>query len=105
MNDISSDGMKDLKSHMTTAGETVGGRVQTAAVIAAAVADQARTIGEDTATSIAAAAGQAEQVLRDASKTAQEAWSQAGEVTGEFVDKGRRATQSISRLIQENPLI
>jgi hypothetical protein len=91
MNDTSSDNGRNLEARVTEAGEALGGRVQSAAAATAAAAGQAQKIVEDAA---AAAAGQAKKVLGD-----------AGGVAKDVVDAGRRATRSVSRQIDERPLI
>ena len=102
MNEKSSDDARNLQARVTEAGEALGERVQSAAAATAAAAGQAQKIVEDAA---AAAAGQAKKVLSDAGEAAQQAWSQAGGVAEDVVDAGRRATRSVSRQIDERPLI
>jgi ElaB/YqjD/DUF883 family membrane-anchored ribosome-binding protein len=65
-----------LEARVTKVGKAIGERVQSATA------------------ATAAAAGQAQEVLDD-----------AGEVAEGVVDAGRRATRSVSRQIEENPLI
>jgi ElaB/YqjD/DUF883 family membrane-anchored ribosome-binding protein len=76
-----------LEARVTKADEAIGERVQSATA------------------ATAAAAGQARKVLGDAGEAAQQAWSQAGGVAEDVVDAGRRATNSVSRQIGENPLL
>lgn len=94
MNDTSSDNGRNLKARVTEAGEALGERVQSATAATAAAAGQAQKIVEDAAAATAAAAGQAKKVLSD-----------AGGVAKDVVDAGRRATRSVSRQIDERPLI
>jgi len=105
MKETSSDNVRNLEARVTEAGEAVGERVQAATVATAAAAGQAQKIVEDAAAATAAAAGQAKKVLSDAGEAAQQAWSQAGGVAEDVVDAGRRATKSVSRQIDENPLL
>ena len=65
-----------LEARVTKVGKAIGERVQSATA------------------ATAAAAGQAQEVRDD-----------AGEVAEGVVDAGRRATRSVSRQIEENPLI
>ena len=94
MNDTSSDNARNLRARVTEAGEAVGERLQSATAATAAAAGQAQKIVEDAAAATAAAAGQAKKVLSD-----------AGGVAQDVVDAGRRATRSVSRQIDERPLI
>jgi hypothetical protein len=105
MNDTSSDKVRNLESRVTEAGEAVGERVRNATAVAAAATGQAERIVQDATAATVAAAGQAKRVLGDAGDAAQQAWSQAGGVTEDVVDAGRRATQSVSRQIDEHPLL
>jgi ElaB/YqjD/DUF883 family membrane-anchored ribosome-binding protein len=74
-----------FEARVTKAGEAIGERVQSATAATAAAAGQAK--------------------LGDAGEAAQQAWSQAGGVAEDVVDAGRRATNSVSRQIGENPLL
>jgi hypothetical protein len=94
MNDASSDSGRNLQARVTEAGEALGERVQSATAATAAAAGQAQKIVEGAAAATAAAAGQARKVLSD-----------AGGVAQDVVDAGRRATSSVSRQIDERPLI
>lgn len=105
MNDTSSDDAASLEARVTKAGEAIGARVESATAATAAAAGHAQKIVEDATAASAAAAGQAKKVLGEAGEAAQQAWSQAGGVAEDVVDAGRRATKSVSRQINENPLI
>jgi hypothetical protein len=105
MNDASSDNGGNLQARVTEAGKALGEHVQSATAATVAVAGQAQKIVEDAAAATAAAAGQAIKVLSDAGGVAQQAWSQAGGVAEDVVGAGRRATRSVSRQIDERPLI
>src|ERR1700751_4653135 len=105
MDDTSSDNARNLEASVTEAGEARGERVQSATASTAAAAGQAQKIVEGAPAATAAAAGQAKKGLRDAGEGAQQAWSQAGGVAEDVVDAGRRATRSVSRQIDERPLI
>ena len=94
MNEKSSDNARNLEARVTEAGEALGERVQSATAATAAAAGQAQKIVEDAAAATAAAVGQAKKVLSD-----------AGGVAEDVVDAGRRATRSVSRQIDERPLI
>ena len=94
MSDTSSDKGRNLEARVTEAGEALGERVQSATAATAAAAGQAQKIVEDAAAATVAAAGQAKKVLSD-----------AGGVAKDVVDAGRRATRSVSRQIDERPLI
>jgi len=102
MNDKSSDNVRNLGARVSEAGEAIGERVQSATAATAAAAGQAQKIVQDAA---AAAAGQAKQVLSDAGEAAQQGWSQASALAEDAVDAGRHATKSVSRQINENPLM
>ena len=105
MNDTSSNNARSMEARVTKAGEAIGERVQSATAATAAAAGHAQKIVEDATAATAAAADQAKKVLGDAGETAQQAWSQAGGVAEDVVDAGRRATRSVSRQIDENPLM
>jgi hypothetical protein len=105
MNDILSENARDLHSRVTETGKAIGERVQSATVATDFAADQAQRMVQGATEAAAAEVGQAKKMLGDAGDAAQQAWSQAGEVAGDAVDAGRRATRSVSRQIQENPLI
>jgi hypothetical protein len=94
MNDTSSDNGRNLEARVTEAGAALGERVQSATAATAAAAGQAQKIVEGAAAATAAAADQAKKVLSD-----------AGGVAQDVVDAGRRATRSVSRQIDERPLI
>jgi hypothetical protein len=91
MNENSSDNVRNPEERVPEAGEPLGERAQSATAATAAAAGRAQKIVEDAA---AAAAGQAKKVLSD-----------AGGVAENVVDAGRRATRSVSRQIDERPLI
>ena len=105
MNDTSSDNVRNLEARVTEAGEALGEHLQAATAATATAAGQAQKIVEGAAAATSAAADQAKKVLSDAGETAQQAWSQAGGVAEDAVDAGRRATRSLSRQIDENPLM
>ena len=94
MSDTSSNNGRNLEARVTEAGEALGECVQSATAATAAAAGQAQKIVESAAAATAAAAGQAKKVLSD-----------AGGVASSVVDAGRRATRSVSRQIDERPLI
>ena len=105
MNDTSSDNVRNLDSRVTDAGEAIGERVQSATAATAAAVGQAQKIVQDITATTSATVSQAKKVLSDAGEAAQQAWSQAGGVAEDVVDAGRRATRSVSRQIDEKPLI
>jgi hypothetical protein len=105
MSDTSSNNARGMEASVTKAGEAIVERVQSATVGTAAAAGQAQQIVQDAAAATAAAASQAKRVLSDAGEAAQQAWSQAGGVAEDVVDAGRRATRSVSRQIDEKPLM
>ena len=76
MNDILSENVRDLSSHVTGNGKAIGERLQSAAA------------------ATAAAAGQAQKMVQDASEVAEDVF-----------DAGLRASRSVSRQMHENPLI
>jgi len=80
MNDILSENVRDLHTRLTETGNGIAEGVQTATAAAGIAAGQAGDV-------------------------AQQAWSQAGEVAEDAVDAGRRATRSVSRQINETPLV
>src|ERR1700730_9030193 len=99
MNDTS------LETRVTKAGEAIGERVQSATAATAAAAGQAQKIVEDAAAATGAAVGQAKEVLSDAGEAAQQAWSRASGAAEDVADAGRRVTRSVSRQIDEKPLV
>ena len=99
MNDTS------LEARVTKAGEAIGERVQSATAATAAAGGQAQKIVQDATKATAAAVGQAKRVLSDAGDAAQQAWSQASGAAEDVVDAGRRVTRSVSRQIDEKPLV
>ena len=99
MNDTS------LEARVTKAGEAIGERVQSATAATAAAAGQAQKIVEDAAAATGAAVGQAKEVLSDAGEAAQQAWSRASGAAEDVADAGRRVTRSVSRQIDEKPLV
>jgi hypothetical protein len=80
MNDVLSENVRDLQSRVTETKNGIAERVQTATAAAGIAADQAGDV-------------------------AREAWSQAGDVAEDVVDAGRRASRSLSRQINGNPLM
>ena len=102
MKETSSDNVRNLEARVTEAGEALGEHLQAATAATATAAGQAQKIVEDVA---AATAGRTKTVLSDAGEAAQQAWSQAGGVAEDVVDAGHRATKSVSRQIDENPLL
>lgn len=105
MNDILSENVRDLHSHLTETGKAIGERVQTATVASAIAAGQAQKMVQDATEVAAAGVGQAKTMLGDAGDAALQAWSQAGDLAEDVVAAGRRATRSASRQIHENPLL
>ena len=105
MKETSSDNVSNLEARVTEAGEALGERVKSATAAAAAAAGHAQKIVEDAAAVAVAVPGQARKVLGDAAEAAQQAWPEAGGVAENIVDAGRRATRSVSRQIDEKPLV
>ena len=71
----------------------------------ARVTKRGEAIGERVQAATASAADQANRVLAEAGEAAQHAWAKAEGAAADVVDAGRRAHGSVSRKIQENPLM
>ena len=96
---------KSMEARVTKLGEAIGERVQAATATSAAVAGHAQELVRDAGAAAATAADQANRVLAEAGEAAQQAWAKAEGAAADVVDAGRRAHGSVSRKIQENPLM
>ena len=105
MNNTPSNDATSMEARVTQAGEAIGEHVKSATAVTAAAAGQAQQIVEDAAAATVAATSQVTKLLGNAGEAAQQAWSQAGGVAEDVVDAGRRATRSVSRQIDEKPLM